>query len=86
MNVAQPMTTFALLETAKRLLSAEIVRIMADNVVICDRFGEVDGEERFQGVHFSIDGNAAMGLWAPSCDWQYPGDIPSGTSGQFYFD
>jgi hypothetical protein len=75
-----PMSTFVCVETAKRLLSSELVRIQADNVFRTDRF---DDEGRFQAVTFAFNGAAILGHWTPDADWQYPSDITAGESGTF---
>lgn len=75
----QPMTTFILAETAKRLLSSSTIRVMADSVVISNRFDD-DG---FQAVQFASDGSAVDGRWQPARDWDYPTDIMEGEPGTF---
>jgi hypothetical protein len=76
----QPMSTFALVETAKRLLSSDLVRIQAENVVRTDMF---DDDGRFLAVKFAPNGSATLGLWSPDADWAYPSDIRECEPGTF---
>ena len=67
-------------DIAKRVLSAEMVACMANNVVISRRFRD---DTEFEAVQFSSDGNCVKGWWDPARDWDYPTDIREGESGTF---
>lgn len=76
------MTTFAMIETAKRIMSSDTVYIQADNVVTSKRMGGDHGEQ-LEAIKFIGGGKVLLGLWTPECDWEYVSDIPEGTSGTF---
>lgn len=77
------MDSFAMRQTAQRLLRSEDVRCQANAVVRTGRFKEVDGQEQFEAVQFASDGSAVVGHWLPDRDWAYPSDVAEGEPGTF---
>lgn len=78
--ILQRMSTYAMRETAKQMLSSERVMIHADNVMRTDR---VDDEGRFQALQFGFNGSVTRGLWSPDGDWGDPINIPYYAPGTF---
>jgi hypothetical protein len=76
----QPYQGFLMAEIAKRAMSADIVSVMADSVVISRRFRD---DTEFEAVHIAYDGMVTKGWWNPNRDWDYPTDIREGESGTF---
>ena len=76
----QPFDVFAMIETAKRIMSTQTVVIQADNVVISRRFRD---DDEFEAIKFAADGSVTKGWWNPNRDWQYPEDITTGEAGTF---
>ena len=76
----QPFQTFVMVEIAKRAMSADMVSVQADGVVISRRFRD---DNELAAVKIAADGTVTAGWWNPDRDWDYPTDILEGEPGTF---
>jgi hypothetical protein len=83
----QPMSTWAMIETAKRLLSTDVVKLVADNVMISRSMFGGDGEpESFRAYQYSPTSGGSIGRWIPEVEWDLFEDVRECDPGKFIAD